>query len=125
MITRQVHTFEEFQHFAALPENEDRLFEFIKGEIIEVTPSRTWYSGISVTISAAVVQFCKEKGIPRYTSGEQGAYSILGHSGTASLRTFCLKLPSSVLSVTTLTSQPNKSDKSCHKPMTSHIDVPG
>jgi Uma2 family endonuclease len=79
MITRQVHTFEDFQQFVSLPENEDRLFEFINGEIIEVSPGRTRNSEYGHEIAFAVRLFCRERDIPCHTSGEQGAYNVQGH----------------------------------------------
>ena len=77
----QVHpyTFEDFQQFAALPENEDRLFEFINGEIIEVLPEPTWYSELGHKLTFPVYLLCKSRNIPCYTSGEQGTYRIQGH----------------------------------------------
>jgi Uma2 family endonuclease len=79
MITQEVRSLEDFQRFASLPENEDRLFEFINGEIIEVSPGRTWNSGFGHKLAIAAYLFCKAHGIPCYTSGEQGAYQIQGH----------------------------------------------
>jgi Uma2 family endonuclease len=38
--TTQAVTHEEFEQFLARPENRDRLFELIQGEIVEKTPTR-------------------------------------------------------------------------------------
>src|SRR5215207_2321977 len=70
---------EEFEHLIALPENEDRLFELIDGEMIEVSPGRTRNSGFSYLIAFRVQLFCHERGIPCYISGEAGAYRIGDH----------------------------------------------
>jgi Uma2 family endonuclease len=36
----RIHTVEEFEDFIALPENQDRLFELINGEIVEKMPTQ-------------------------------------------------------------------------------------
>ena len=35
----KIHTIEDFERFIALPENDDRLFELINGEIVEKVPT--------------------------------------------------------------------------------------
>jgi Uma2 family endonuclease len=74
----QIHTLDDFRQFIALPENEDRLFEFIDGEIIEVSPGRTSNSEYGHLISFAARAFCHEHKLPCYTSGGDGAYDIQG-----------------------------------------------
>lgn len=66
----------EFIAWAALPENEDRLFELIDGEIVEVSPGRTYNSQIRDRIVVAIYLYCRERGQPWNTSGEAGAYRI-------------------------------------------------
>lgn len=39
VVERKLYTIEEFEAFIALPENEDRLFELIDGEIVEKVPT--------------------------------------------------------------------------------------
>lgn len=79
MVAREIHTLEDFEHFISLEENNDRLFEFINGEIIEVSPGRTWNSTFGHKLAIAVYLFCTERNIPCHTSGEQGAYRVSGH----------------------------------------------
>lgn len=73
MTTRDLDRFAEF---IARPENQGRLFEFINGEFIEVSPGRTSNSGYPHLISFAVRLFCRGNRIPCYISGEAGAYRI-------------------------------------------------
>jgi Uma2 family endonuclease len=73
-------TREEFDQFIALDENEDKLFEHIDGEIIEVTPGRTKNSGIGHLISFAARAFCLERHLPCYISGGDGAYRVQGNT---------------------------------------------
>jgi Uma2 family endonuclease len=68
--------FDDFVAFVQHPENEGRLFEFINGEIIEVSPGRTLISEYRDIIAFAVRLFCRENNIPCHTSGEAGAYRI-------------------------------------------------
>ena len=37
----RLHTVDEFDEFVARPENRDRLFELINGEIVEKVPTQT------------------------------------------------------------------------------------
>ncbi len=76
----KLYTMEDFKEFVARPENSDRLFELINGEIIEVTPGRTRYSEYHEIISFAVRLFCREHNLPCHTSSADGAFDILGHT---------------------------------------------
>jgi Uma2 family endonuclease len=69
-------TIEDFAEFVAQPENSDRLFELINGEILEVSPGRTSNSEIGHWIAVAVHLFCREHHLPCHTSGGDGAYRI-------------------------------------------------
>ena len=52
MLTRQNEmTIQEFIVFATSPENEDRNFEFIDGEVIEMSPSRARNSELGHVLS--------------------------------------------------------------------------
>jgi Uma2 family endonuclease len=72
----KLYTLDEFKEFALRPENADREFELINGEIVEVMPSRTYHSGFGHLLAVPVHLFCREHNIPCYTSGEAGAYRI-------------------------------------------------
>ncbi|MFN8451379.1 MAG: Uma2 family endonuclease [Anaerolineae bacterium] len=72
-------TLGEFVEYASLPENADRRFEFIDGEIVEMAPGRTWNSGVGHLLAVAVHLFCREHDLPCYTSGGDGDYDVQGH----------------------------------------------
>jgi Uma2 family endonuclease len=74
-----LYTIEDFLQFITQPENEDRSFELIDGEIIEMSPGRTSNSEYRDLIAFAARAFCHEHKLPCYTSGEQGAYNIQGN----------------------------------------------
>ena len=69
----------DFQKFVSRPENNDRLFELINGEIIEVSPGRTNNSALEHLISFAVRLFCDQNHLPCYISGGDGAFAVEGH----------------------------------------------
>ena len=59
---------DEFVAWATLPEHEDRLFELIDGEIIEVSPGRTRTSEMAARIIGATYLFCHAgRGVARVT----------------------------------------------------------
>ena len=70
------HTLTEFEAVIALPENADRRFEFIDGEIIEV-PSNPFSSEIAIIIAAALLAFVRSKKLGRVT-GEGAGYIVAG-----------------------------------------------
>lgn len=72
-------TIEEFTAYVDRPENDDKLFELIDGEIIEVSPGRTYHSGIGIIVAVAVHSFCRERNLSCYVSGADGAYKIGEH----------------------------------------------
>lgn len=80
VLEQKLTTEEEFEAFIHRPDNADRLFELINGEIIEKVPGRTRYSEFTHAIIAAVWMFCRANNIPYHTSGEGGAYRIGGNT---------------------------------------------
>ena len=70
------HTIEEFEEFIDLPENADKLFEFIGGEIVEV-PSNPYSSFIGSIILTAVMTFVMQHKLG-YVTGEAGGYMVSG-----------------------------------------------
>ena len=76
---QRVWTIEEFQEFVARPENTDRLFELINGEIVEKMPGRTSNSELSYNLAFEVKSFCKARNLLCHISGEAGAYAVHGH----------------------------------------------
>jgi Uma2 family endonuclease len=73
-------TLAEFRAFVDQPENSDKLFELINGEIMEVPTGRTSNSRIGILIALAVDSYCTEHHIPCYMSGEAGTYDIQGNA---------------------------------------------
>jgi Uma2 family endonuclease len=79
LLQQGVWTIEAFQAYIIRPDNADRLFELINGEIIEKMPGRTRNSFLSMKLDRHVYPFCVQHNIPCYTSGGDGAYTIGGH----------------------------------------------
>jgi Uma2 family endonuclease len=67
----------EFDEWVNLPENQDRTFEFIGGEIVEVTPSNIISSAIGGFIYGELHIFTKGKQLG-VLSSEQGGYMVSG-----------------------------------------------
>ena len=69
-------TVKQFDEFAALPENDDKLFEFIGGEVVEV-PSNPYASYISSRALRRIANFVEEHNLG-YVTGEAGGYRVSG-----------------------------------------------
>jgi Uma2 family endonuclease len=69
-------TVEEFEAFIQQPENSDRNFELIGGEIVEV-PSNPFVSKIAMLIGAALIRYLSDNDIGHVT-GEAGGYMVAG-----------------------------------------------
>lgn len=76
----KAYTLEDFIEFIHQPENADQLFEFIDGEIIAVSPGRTWNSSIADLIVVTVHLFCREHSLTCYTTSGDGAFVINGQT---------------------------------------------
>jgi Uma2 family endonuclease len=70
-------TLEEFDEYINRPENADRLFEYIGGEIVEV-PSNTYASEIGYNIGFPIKLFLRDNNIAGHVTGEAGGYMVLG-----------------------------------------------
>jgi Uma2 family endonuclease len=73
---RVFHTLEEFERFVNLPENSEKLFEYLNGEIIEV-PSNAYSSSLAVRVILRLGPFVEENDLG-YVTTEQGGYIING-----------------------------------------------
>lgn len=71
------HTVEAFDEFINLPENADRLFEYIEGEIVEA-PSNPYSSEIASNINFFIKLFLREQGVTGHVTGEAGGYIVSG-----------------------------------------------
>jgi Uma2 family endonuclease len=70
------YTLAEFEEFVARPENEDKLFEYIGGEIVEV-PANPYSSKIASIISGFIFIYLQQNDIGHLT-GEAGGYMVVG-----------------------------------------------
>ena len=70
------YTVEEFDVFVMLPENVDKLFEFVGGEIVEMV-SNNYSSEIAATILILLGMFVKTHKLGRVT-GADGGYIVAG-----------------------------------------------
>lgn len=73
---KQKMTLREFEAFLEQPENADKLFELIAGEVYEV-PSNPFVSKIAMLIGAALLRYLSRHDIGHVT-GEAGGYMIGG-----------------------------------------------
>lgn len=77
MVVQTTHvSAEEFERFAALPENAERLFELVGGEIVEVV-SNSESSELGALMIFFVSSFVRPRGLGRVT-GADGGYVISG-----------------------------------------------
>jgi Uma2 family endonuclease len=70
-------TVEEFDQFVELPENADKLFEYIGGEVAEV-PSNPYVSEIAYNVGFAIKSYLREHGVAGHVTGEAGGYMVSG-----------------------------------------------
>jgi Uma2 family endonuclease len=68
-------TAQAFDEWVELPENSERLFELISGEIIEKMPSNVYSSIIAIRIASLLMMYLFKHDIG-YVSGEQGGYKV-------------------------------------------------
>jgi Uma2 family endonuclease len=78
MVIQPRVTTEEFEAFVSLPENDERLFELIDGEIFEKVPSNPYASFIAHMISFFIEKYLQENGIEGYITGEAGGFLVDG-----------------------------------------------
>ena len=72
---KKLYTSDEFWEFSNLPENQNRFFERVRGEIIEVSPSNTYSSAVAMLIGHHLLMFIQGKNLG-YGTGEQGGYDL-------------------------------------------------
>jgi Uma2 family endonuclease len=61
------------------PENTDRIFELINGEIIEKMPGTTFNSMLAYQVARSADRFCEAHDIPYFVSIGDGTFDINGH----------------------------------------------
>jgi Uma2 family endonuclease len=72
----RLYTAEEFEAITQLPENVDKRFELINGELIEV-PSNAYSSELASLINRLMGKFAYERKLGPVT-GEHGGYMVAG-----------------------------------------------
>jgi Uma2 family endonuclease len=77
-VQKKVYTVEEFDELAELPENAERLLEFISGEIFEKMPSNPYVSEIAQLISFFIRLFLRQHNIAGHVTEGQGGYRVGG-----------------------------------------------
>lgn len=70
-------TVDQFDRFVELPENADKLFEYIGGEVVEV-PSNPYVSEIAYNVGFAIKLYLREHGVAGHVTGEAGGYMVSG-----------------------------------------------
>ena len=73
-INQQVMSVEQFEAFTEHPQNADKLFEFIGGEVVEV-PSNAYSSKISGRVFGEIYIYLKKNDIGHLTT-EHGGYKV-------------------------------------------------
>jgi Uma2 family endonuclease len=76
-VQTSIVTLEEFERFIGLPENEDRLFEYIGGEIVEVVTNYR-SSLVAARILGRMIAYVESHDLG-CVSGEAGGYLVAGH----------------------------------------------
>jgi len=76
VIQTQDYTVEKFDDFVELPDNKDKLFEYIGGEVVEV-PSNPYSSKIAATLLIEIGIYLKKNNLGHLT-GEAGGYMVSG-----------------------------------------------
>jgi Uma2 family endonuclease len=77
VLQRTFVTPEAFDRFVDLPENADKLFEYIAGEIVEV-PSNPYASEVGSNCIFHFKLFLRENKIEGHVTGEAGGYVVAG-----------------------------------------------
>ncbi len=70
-------TVEEFKRFAELPENADKLLEYIGGEIVEVV-CNSYSSLVAANVLFLIKSYLRENNNWAYVTGEAAGYMVAG-----------------------------------------------
>jgi Uma2 family endonuclease len=71
---KPITTADEFDEWVALPENADRHFEFINGEVVEKAPPKHRHSAVIMRLCSRITVHIEDNDLPGYTSGETGGF---------------------------------------------------
>ena len=75
---QQKATIQDFEAFTKLPENSEKIFELIDGEILEV-PSNPYVSVIASRIITFILNYLLKNKAEGHVTGEGGGFVIDGH----------------------------------------------
>jgi Uma2 family endonuclease len=75
-VDKTKYTSQEFWDFVNLPENADRFFERIDGEIVEYPPTNLYASATAANIAYYLLKFIKENLVAGHVTGADGGYDI-------------------------------------------------
>jgi Uma2 family endonuclease len=78
-IPNPVRTLTDWLAFVERPENADRHFELVHGEIIEKMPGTTENSRIPIEIAGHIFIYCRTNKLTYYLGGSDGTYLINEH----------------------------------------------
>jgi Uma2 family endonuclease len=76
VIQQKTVTAQAFWEFVNRPENQNRFFERVHGEIVEVGFSSTYYSVVAVEFAFHITKHVRENEIAGYVTREGGGYDI-------------------------------------------------
>jgi Uma2 family endonuclease len=74
MVRSHTSTIEDYERFILLPENEDRRFEYIEGEVVEVV-SNSYSSRIAARILGRMLVYVERQKLG-YITGADGGYEV-------------------------------------------------
>ncbi|MBZ0300938.1 MAG: Uma2 family endonuclease [Anaerolineae bacterium] len=76
MVVQSTMTTEEFETWVRLPENGERHFELIHGEMVEKMASQQKHSSVSTALCSYVTMHLFQNDLPGFTTGETGGYDL-------------------------------------------------
>ncbi len=76
MVVQSPLTTEEFEAWVRLPENAERHFELINGEMVEKMASQQKHSSVSTLLCSYVTMHIHVHNLPGFTTGETGGYDL-------------------------------------------------
>ena len=76
MVLQSPITIEEFEDWLRLPENTERHFELINGEIAEKKARQQKHSSLSTLLCSTITMHIHQNRLPGFTTGETGGYDF-------------------------------------------------
>ena len=76
MVLQQLMTAEEFEEWVRQPENTERHFELINGEMVEKMASQQKHSSVSTLLCSYITMHIHQNALPGFTTGETGGFDF-------------------------------------------------